>query len=188
MITVYLTLVQIILKYIQSYPVASISALLQSILLPVLLLNNPSDALTMPSNVLTMHVKALILFYTMFQTQATTNNTNGGVEKLSTFLSLALRWMIATVTRYQQVYPDYLAVSGKALNHIARTTPDFLKAHLMQCSDNQRQALQLAMKTAMLQEQQQQQQFQQTAAAGSGVAGGSSGGIGMKISLDKYKK
>jgi hypothetical protein len=108
------------------------------------------------------------------------------------FLAKTLPWLCNSIRIAQSIDMNYVILTGKALTQIVRSIPDIFKLQIMTLSEEQRQYLQVAMKTAIVQEQAQQQQSQHSHSSSSfgGAHGGGGGGTGggMKISLDKYKK
>jgi hypothetical protein len=123
-----------------------------------------------------------ILYLRFFLIACTTAGT-ATLPLLQVFLPI----LCDSITREQQILPNdttYLLVTGGSLTHIARLAAEDFKSVVAGLSEANKSMLQLAMRTAILQEQQKHQMLQNQQQH----QGGSTASGGIKINMDRYKK
>lgn len=140
-----------------------------------------------------LYLRFFLVAFTTTAASSQTPNNNSSSSSSLLFLQVFLPVLCDSIAKDQQQQQQqspnagYLLLAGRALTHIARTAAEEFKTVVGGLSEANRLVLQLAMRTAIVQEQQQQQQQilqqQQQQQQQQQPQGG-----GIKINMDRYKK
>lgn len=161
--------------------------MLQQTLVPCLLAVYASEE---DSEMRGLQLRFFLMAFTVATTTPAAVTATGSESRVALFLRAFVPTLCDSIARHI-TDAAYLLLTGRALTHIARVAAEDFKAVVATLSDGNRGTLQLAMRTALLQEQQQQQQLQQqqqqqqqqfASSGGTAAPGG-----GIKINMDRYR-